>query len=136
MGTEHIKRRKIDFCIRGLSLDVRQEIFRKIDKINPVSVGHLLEKPEGYPHFKRLHYTEEELNGYLQRMKVCFDEVNAFMIAHGRYPLFSNTEDSYLSAVEYTEIMRFRPLPELEEEYGCRYRDYMPPMYTGDGKCL
>ena len=133
MKTDNFRRRKIDFHIRGLSLDVRQEIFRKIDNINSVSVGYLLEKPEGYPHFKRLKYATEETNAYFQNIKARFDEVNAFMIAHGRYPLFSNTEDSYLSAVEYTEIMRMRPLPELEEEFGCSFLEYVPPVYTGDG---
>lgn len=56
--------------IKGFSPDVRQEIFRKPDKINPVSIGHLPEKPEGYPHFKRLH-TAGAICFPIQRILIC-----------------------------------------------------------------
>ena len=129
MDTAQFMRRKIDFYLKGLSFDIRNTMFKKLDKINPISVEHLLEKPIGYPYFKRLKYTEEEIQRYLLDIKAHFDEANAFMIAQGRRPLFSNTDDSYLSAVEFTEIMQRRPLHNLEEEFGCSFQNYIPPQY-------
>lgn len=120
------RRRKIDFYIRGLHVFVRQDLFRKMDKLNPISLERLLEKPDGYPCFHRMHYTEKEIKDYIARIKVEFEEVNAFMIEHGRYPLFTITDDLYLACQEYFDIMKMRPLQELEEEFGCRLQDYVP----------
>lgn len=57
-----VKRRKIDFYIKGLPMDIRQSVFKKMDAINPISVEHLLEKPNGYAHFKRISYTQSEID--------------------------------------------------------------------------
>ena len=129
MDANGIKRRKIDFYIKGLSMDVRQNVFKKMDAINPISVEHLLEKPEGYPYFKSIHYTQSDIDQYLQRMKKLFDDANNYMIENQRYPIFLNTNDSYKCAQEYIDVLTLRPLTELEKEFGCSFQDYVPRVY-------
>lgn len=44
--------RMIDYYIKGLPMKIRQEIFRKIDDVNPIRVNELLEKSENYKSFR------------------------------------------------------------------------------------
>ena len=107
-----------------------------MDKLNPLSLEHLLEKPDGYSYFNSIHYTEKDIEEYIERVKVEFEEVNAFMIEHGRHPLFTITDDLYLTCQEYFDIMKMRPLQELEEEFGCRFQDYVPRVYVSDSEAV
>ena len=123
------KRRKLDFYIKGLPLIVRKNIYKKMEDINPVCVGYLLEKPQGYPHFTRIHYTQENIDRYIGNMKILFDNANNYMMENKRYPVFSNTNDSYKSATEYVDLLKVRPPEELEQEFGCTFQDYIPREY-------
>ena len=51
--------REIDYLVKNLPLKVRQEIFKRLDDINPVDVRMLLERDDEYPSFRMLGYTTE-----------------------------------------------------------------------------
>lgn len=121
--------RPIDFYIKGLPLDVRLEIFARLDKINPAKVEKLLEKPTGYITFRKMGLTDEGIARQIAitQERLCY--VNAYMTENGRCPLFSDPMDTYQSSIEYTHFMNKRTPEELWQEFGCTWEDYVPKKY-------
>ena len=118
--------REIDYYIKNLPFDVRQEIFRLLDEINSSRVKELLEKPEGYPSFKSMGYSPEKILKTLQQSSNDFKKANNYMMENERYPLFGNPEDTYQSSLEYVEILRKKTEEELLEKFGCAWEEYVP----------
>ena len=141
--------RMIDYYVKGLSFDVRQKIFTALEEVNTSKIRKLLEKNEGYPAYKSMGFTEDEIKSMLRKSVVKFENVNAIMIENGRPPLFENPEDTYESALRYVEIMRRYRQSENDSEYpsltdfgkkrewvdaliekmGCSWEDYIPKCY-------
>lgn len=118
--------REIDYYIKNLPFDVRQEIFRLLDEINSSRVKDLLEKPEGYPSFKSMGYSSEKILRTLQQSSNDFRKANNYMMENERYPLFSAPEDTYQSSLEYVEILKKKTEKELLEKFGCTWEEYVP----------
>ena len=122
--------RAIDFYIKRLELDIRQDIFKKLEDIGVKSVEKLLEKNDGYPTFKKMKYTEEQIDRQVSKSIPKFQQVNQVMIDNERYPLFSKPEDTYKSAIEYVNLLKKKTKEELLEEFGCDWENYVPKKYS------
>ena len=56
------------------------------------------------------------------------------MIALKRYPLFSDSEDTYGSSLEYCDLMQKREEEELIQFFGKTLSEYVPAVYEPDVK--
>ena len=141
--------RMIDYYVKNLPFDARQEIFDALEEINVNIVKKMLEKESGYPGFRRIGYTDEDIASQLRKGTLRFERVNERMIQNGRPPLFTDPSDTYESSLRYVEIMRrYREresdsiLPSLTdfgkrremvevliEKMGCTWNDYVPETY-------
>lgn len=124
--------RAIDFLIKGLNFNVRQDIFKSLEDIGVKTVEQLLEKEKGYPTYKKLKYTDEQINQQVLKSVPRFQKVNEIMLDNERYPLFSNPEDTYKSANEYVNLLKKKTLEELKEEFGSDWENYIPKKYDKD----
>lgn len=118
--------RPIDFYIKGLPFDDRQEIFKRMENCIPGKMGKLLEKPIGYPMFRSLGYGQEEIARQEEKSAARFRGVNEYMHICGRPALFSDPEDTYRSAKEYVDLMAKQPKDVLYSRFGCTWEEYVP----------
>lgn len=139
----------IDYYVKNLPFDARQEIFNALEKVNVLAVEKLLEKEKGYPRFRSVGYSDEDIASHLKKKSLHFQWVNELMVKNGRPPLFADPSDTYESSLRYVEIMRrYReresdsPYPSLTdfgkrremvdvliEKMGCTWNDYIPERY-------
>ena len=117
--------RAVDFYIKGLPFDDRQEIFKRLETVAP-KIEKLLEKPLGYPRYRSVSYTDEQIASQESKGSARFRAVNDFVLSVGRCPFFSNPDDTYTSATEYAELMKKRTKEELDELFGCPWEEYVP----------
>ena len=118
--------RAIDYYVKGLEFDARQEIFAAMERINMSHVQKMLEKHIGYPRYKSMGYTDEQIK-HQEKMGVDrFIRVNELMNINGRKGLFSEPGDTYKSSVTYVHLMKKQSKEELLEEFGCSWKDYIP----------
>ena len=135
--------RMIDYYVKNLPFDARQEIHKALERINPRAVEKMLEKNEGYPSYRSMGYTEENIAHQLQIHIQRFQYVNDLMIKNNRPPLFDDPTDTYESSKRYIEIthryghpafsafgIRSRPKEELIRIMGCTWAEYVPEIYT------
>ena len=142
--------RMIDYYVKNLSFDTRQEIFAALERINVNAVVKMLEKEKGYPAFRSIGYSDEEIASHLRKKSAHFQRVNDIMIANGRPPLFADSNDTYQSSLRYVEIMRRYRESEsdlaspsltdfgkrremvdvLIQIMGCTWKDYVPETYS------
>ena len=117
--------RAVDFYIKGLPFDDRQEIFKRLETVAP-KIEKLLEKPLGYPRYRSVGYTDEQIASQESKGSASFRAVNDFVLSVGRRPFFSNPDDTYVSATEYVELMKKRTKEELAGIFGCSWEEYVP----------
>jgi len=142
--------RMIDYYVKSLPFDARQEIFSALEKVNVLAVEKMLEKEAGYPGYRSIGYSDEDIASHLRKKSLHFERVNELMIKNGRPPLFADPSDTYACSIRYVEIMRrYResesdsPYPSLTdfgkrremvdvlvEKMGCSWSDYVPQYYT------
>lgn len=144
--------RMIDYYVKNLSFDARQEIFNALERINVCAVEKMLEKEIGYPRFRSVGYSDEDISNHLRKKSAHFQRVNELMVKNGRPPIFENPFDTYESSRRYVEIMRRYREYESESNYpscttdfgmrremvdvlikkmGCTWEDYTPEIYLG-----
>ena len=123
--------RPIDFYIKGLPFDARQEIFKRLDAVGCGKIEKLLEKPIGYPRYRSVGYTNEQIIRQEAKSTTRFAAVNAILAENGRPPLFSDPSDTYQSAMEYAVLLQKHTAEELIERFGCLWDEYVPIV---DGK--
>lgn len=141
--------RMLDYYQKGLPAQVRQkELPDAFRKINDASAENMLEKPQGYPSFKRMGMDEEQIQDYLKQEAMSFKEINAIMIQNGRPPLFSEPDDTYKSSLRYFELIysyhssegkkkseflnhgkESEHVDELIKIMGCTWEEYVPQTY-------
>ena len=141
--------RMIDYYVKNLPFDARQEIFSALERVNVNAVEKMLEKEKGYPRFRSVGYSDEDIASHLRKKALHFERVNELMIKNGRPPLFADSSDTYQSSLRYVEIMRRyrqsendskRPwstifgnerewVDVLIEKMGCTWDDYIPEHY-------
>ena len=121
-----MNRRPIDFYIKGLPFDIRQEIFKRLEVVHPYRMRKLLDKPNGYPIFRSLGYTEDEITEHLAIYPPRFAAVNEYMIENGRPPLFTDPHDTYRSALESVDLMEKKTEEQLLLQFGCLWQEYTP----------
>ncbi|MBE6955873.1 MAG: hypothetical protein E7450_00255 [Ruminococcaceae bacterium] len=121
--------RPIDFYIKGLPFDDRQEIFKRMDACLAGKMDKLMEKPVGYPTFRSLGYGEEEIARQEAKSTARFRAVNEYMHACGRPGLFSEPEDTCQSAKEYVAVMAKTSKEALQERFGCTWEEYVPEVW-------
>jgi len=132
----------IDYYVKNLPFDARQEIHQALDRINPLAVKKMLEKNDGYPSYRRMGYTEENITQQLQIYIQQFQCVNDLMIKYNRHPIFADPTDTYESSRRYIEIthryghptfsgfgVKSRPKEELIKIMGCTWVEYIPKVY-------
>ena len=142
--------RMIDYYVKGLPFDARQEIFNALERVNVLAVEKMLEKEEGYPRFRSVGYTNEDIEVHLRKKSLHFERVNELMIKNGRPPLFTDPANTYESSLRYVEIMRRYRQSENDSKYpsltdfgkerewvdiliekmGCTWDDYIPESYS------
>ena len=119
--------RALSFYMKGLAIDVRQRLFFRFDNdISDTMIKYLLEKVEGYPSFRSMGFTDDDIRLVGESYARKFDQLNQIMVGNGRPPLFSDPSDSYTSAQEYERIWKQRSAEELENMFGCTFADYAP----------
>lgn len=142
--------RMIDYYVKNLPFDARQEIFNALEKINVCAVEKMLEKENGYPRFRSVGYSDEEITAHLLKKSAQFQRVNELMIKNRRPPLFDDPSDTFESSLRYVEIMRRYRENESENAFpssttdfglrremvdllikrmGCSWEDYIPEIY-------
>ena len=142
----------IDYYVKNLPFDARQEIFNALERINVCAVEKMLEKEIGYPRFRSVGYSDEDIVSHLRKKSAHFQRVNELMVKNGRPPLFDDPYDTYKSSIRYVEIMRGYRERERESAYpsrttdfgmrremvdvlieimGCTWEDYTPETYNG-----
>lgn len=141
--------RMVDYYVKNLPFEARHEIFAALDKINALTIEKILEKDKGYPRYRSVGYTDEDIANQLRKMSVRFQKVNELMIQHNRPPLFAVTTDVYACSRRFVEIMRryresesdsalpsltdcgVRPemVDVLTKIMGCTWQDYVPQTY-------
>lgn len=121
--------RSIDYYVKNLSIDVRQEIFNMLRDVNPSIVKKLLEKNENYPSWKSMGIKDDEILLMLSKSATKFLTINQVMIESERPPLFERPKDTYSSAQKYVDLLKEKTPEELEEEFGCSWDDYVPAKY-------
>ena len=141
--------RMIDYYVKNLPFDARQEIFNALERVNVLAVEKMLEKEEGYPGFRSVGYTNEDIEVHLRKKSLHFERVNELMIKNGRPPLFTDPANTYESSLRYVEIMRRYRQSENDSKYpsltdfgkerewvdvliekmGCTWDDYIPEHY-------
>lgn len=121
--------RAIDYYVKNLPLDVRQEIFKKMDDVNPVRVSELLEKDQNYKSFRYKGYSDDDILEALKQSSLDFEAVNNIMTENERYPLFDNVKDTYKSSLQYVDLLKRCKEEELIEKFGCTWEEYIPQIY-------
>lgn len=121
--------RKIDYYLRGLNLEERQNIWQALDNINPNTIRNLLEEKLGYPSLKGMYFSEEDIREYINRAVSKFIAANNLMIKYHRYPIFSDPYNTYQSSQEYSDVMQQRTEEELLKIFGCIWDEYIPKEY-------
>lgn len=124
-----IRIRAIDYYIKNLPFDVRQEVYKKMKKVNPTIVNYLLERDMNYPSFRKIVLSEEGIEKWLAKSTANFEAVNNVMTENERYPLFEDAADTYKSAAEYVELLKLRTDEELVNMFGCTWEEYTPKIY-------
>ena len=138
----------IDYYIKNLPFDVRQEIFKAIGDINSIRIRRLLPNDGEYKSYREIGYTDEQMAEILRQTSERFQCVNDIMIKNGRPPLFADSSDTYECAKRYIELLRryhkvrgerisaflnYGQESESEEELikimGCTWEDYIPEKY-------
>ena len=142
--------RMIDYYVKNLSFDARQEIFQALERVNVLAVEKMLEKESGYPRFRSVGYSDADIASHLHKKSLHFARVNELMIKNERPPLFDDPSDTYQSSLRYVEIMRCYRQSENDSKYpyltdfgkerewvdvliekmGCTWEDYIPEAYT------
>ena len=121
--------RSIDYYIKNLDIETRQNIFSMLKDVNPSIVKRLLEKEEGYPSWRRIGLKDDGIAELVSRCVTKFSSINQVMIENERPPLFEKGEDSYGSAQTYVNLLKEKTEEELKEEFGCSWEDYVPEIY-------
>ncbi len=111
-------KRLIDLRITGLDFDTRQNVFQLLDAIGVRLMENLAEEADGFPGYCSVGYDEEQLASQKQKAAQRLNAVNTYMESVGRPPLFTNPEDTYQSAWEFYELMRYQTPEALAEKYG------------------
>jgi len=124
-----MNKRPIDFYIKGLDFDTRQEIFKRLEACIAGKMRKLLEKPIGYPIFRSIGCTDEDIANQERKSTERFRAVNEIMIKNQRNPLFADPEDTYNSALEYVHLLEKQTNDDLVEEFGCLWNEYVPKVY-------
>lgn len=121
--------RAIDYYVKNLPFDVRQEIFKRLKDVNPARVEELLEKEQNYTSFRNKGFSDDDITEALQQSSCDFGAVNNVMTDNERYPLFENPLDTYRSALQYVELLKKTKEEELIEKFGCAWEEYVPRVY-------
>lgn len=104
----HRNSRLIDLKITGLPFDDRQEIIRLMEAIGIRLMENMAEEKDGFVCYRAIGYSDEQIERQKQKARTRCRAVNKYMEKVGRPPLFFNPEDTYQSAWEYYELMRYQ----------------------------
>lgn len=116
----------IDYYIKGLPMDIRQEIFRRMDDVNIIRVYELMEKNNNYKSFHEIGYSDCEIIKVLQESARDFAAVNEVMVKNGRPPLFKEPSDTYESSKRYLELLKREDEETIAKYFGCTWEEYIP----------
>lgn len=97
----------------------KEKLLRLIEAIGHHMMCHMVEEKDGFPTYKALGYNENDI--YEQKQKVIsrVTAVNDYAKQLGMPPFFTDPEDTYQTAWEYYELMRFY----YKEDFVGKYAD-------------
>jgi len=105
----------LSYYTKGLPIEVRQRLFSHLrNEISDTMIKWFLEKPDGYPSFRSCGFSDDDIKAVAATYAERFRHANEIMAANGRAPLFSDPDDSYLSAREYRDLMKQRTDDKLQ----------------------
>ena len=119
--------RALDFHMKGLPIDIRQELFCYLRyDISETTIRWFLEKETGYPSFRSCGFSDDDIELIGESYVEKFEHPNRIMAEHGRPPLFSDPHDPFKFAQQYEELMKPRSADELRALFGCTFAEYVP----------
>ena len=59
----------LDFHLKGLPFDTRQEIHKRMDAVGVRAMENCLQAPDGYPGWRRVGYNDDDLARHLEKIK-------------------------------------------------------------------
>lgn len=118
--------RMIDYYIKGLPMDIRQEIFRRIHDVNIIRVYELMEKTRIINRFMKKGILIAKSLGYCKIVQEIFAAVNEVMAKNGRPPLFMEPTDTYESSKRYLELLERKDEETIAKYFGYTWEKYIP----------
>lgn len=109
--------RLIDLKITGLPFDDRQSIHKLIDAIGLHKMECMAEEKDGFVVYHAIGYTDVQIESQKHKVRKRCKAVNDYMEKVGRPILFTNLEDTYQTAWEYYELMRYQNVDEFTQKY-------------------
>ena len=108
-------KRLIDQKVSGLPFDDRQQIYCLLHAIGQRLMESLAEEKDGFITYRAIGYTDAQIASQKKKAIGRLAAVNDYMESVARAPLFSVPQDTYRSAWEYYELLRYRTQEELEK---------------------
>lgn len=110
----------IDLRVSGLPFDDRQNIHKLVYDIGSRSMEKMVEERDGFPSYRRMKYTDEQIENETANTVDRCRAVNEYMEKVGRPALFHHLDDKYLLAWEYYELVRYQEEEEFAKKYFVR----------------
>lgn len=118
--SENRRLKLIDLRVSGLPFDDRQNIHKLINDIGVRSMERLVEERDGFPSYRRMKYTDEQIELETENTVNRCRAVNEYMEKVGRPAIFHHLDDKYLLAWEYYELLRYQEEEAFAEKYFVR----------------
>lgn len=118
--------RMIDYYIKGLPQYIRQKIFKGLEDCGSMTIKCLLEEKNGYPKYKRMGLSDEQITYQKRMAERNLITVNNIMTDNGRPPLFKKPSDTYESSKRYLELLKREDEETLVKYFGCTWDEYIP----------
>ena len=116
----------VGYYIEGLPIDIRQKIFNGLEDIGSMTIKRLLEEKNGYPKYKRMGLSDEQITYQKRMAERSFVTVNNIIIDNGRSRLFKKPSDTYESSKRYLELLKREDEETLVNYFGCTWDEYIP----------
>ena len=109
--------RLFNLLTEDLHYTEKEKLLRLIEAIGHGMMCHMAEEKDGFPTYKALGYNDGDIAHHKQKVIARVNAVNAYAIQLGKPLLFTNPQDTYQTAWEYYELMRFHYKEDFIQKY-------------------
>lgn len=109
--------RLFNLITEDLHYTEKEKLLRLIEAIGHGMMRHMAEEKDGFPTYKTLGYTDEDIAHQKQKVKTRVNAVNEYVKQLGKPLLFTDPQDTYQTAWEYYELMRFHYKEDFAQKY-------------------